>query len=466
MYGNVEVVVAHVDRMSPGRGPHRPRQASAPVTSRTVTEPSPGACCSIHDRSWRPNAVPGDDEEPLPVEPVTVTSHSMPPRRLSIDVYVTEPTGLSTRLAHSSLRGRRPRPARSPRSWRSSTRRTARPSMRVARCSVTIAVDQCSPAQPRGRKCSWAGILVAGVPVDPLPPALLAEHGAELAVARVRRRRAQRPTGRALVVGVGDVVVRAVDLVGAGQAVAPRLAYCGPNRRTSIFHRSIGGSRPTIHSAITLPDAAGAGDAVGAEPGGDEEPGDLALAEDELAVGRERLRPVDQLDDVGVDERRHDPLAGVGERREALPVGVEQTVVEVGRDAAVEAPRRRGRARSRRRSARRPPRGSRRDDPDRASSAACAGTVRCGRVMAYWWAIGTTGTSTPARRPISWLYIPPAIDDELALDAPAVGLARRSTRRRPARLDDVDPGDPACPWPPRRPPPWRRRRGPSSGPTG
>ena len=46
---------------------------------------------------------------------------------------------------------------------------------------------------------------------------------------------------------------------------------------------------------MTLPDAAGAGDAVGAEAGGDEEPGDLALAEDELAVGRERLRTVDRV---------------------------------------------------------------------------------------------------------------------------------------------------------------------------
>ena len=78
---------------------------------------------------------------------------------------------------------------------------------------------------------------------------------------------------------------------------------------------------------------------MGAEPGGDEEPGDLALAEDELAVGRERLRPVDELDDVGVDERRHDLLAGLGDRHEAVPVRVEQRVVERRRDVAVEAPR-------------------------------------------------------------------------------------------------------------------------------
>ena len=69
---------------------------------------------------------------------------------------------------------------------------------------------------------------------------------------------------------------------------------------------------------------------MGAEAGGDEEPGDLALAEDELAVGRERLRTVDELDDVGVDERRYDLLAGLGERGEAVPVGVEQRLLNVG----------------------------------------------------------------------------------------------------------------------------------------
>ena len=37
------------------------------------------------------------------------------------------------------------------------------------------------------------------------------------------------------------------------------------------------------------------------------------------------------------------------------------------------------------------------------------GTGDRGRVMAYWWAIGTTGISIPARRPISWLYIPVAM---------------------------------------------------------
>ena len=54
-------------------------------------------------------------------------------------------------------------------------------------------------------------------------------------------------------------------------------------------------------------DPAGAGDAVGAEAGGHEEATDLALAEDELVVRREGLRPVDHPVDPGVLDRRHSP---------------------------------------------------------------------------------------------------------------------------------------------------------------
>jgi hypothetical protein len=43
---------------------------------------------------------------------------------------------------------------------------------------------------------------------------------------------------------------------------------------------------------------------VGAEAGRDEEPLDLGLAEDELAVGREGLGPIDDLHDPGLLHRR------------------------------------------------------------------------------------------------------------------------------------------------------------------
>src|SRR6266849_4003922 len=56
-------------------------------------------------------------------------------------------------------------------------------------------------------------------PVHPLPARFLAESRAHLGQARVDRREPQRPAGAALVSGVLDVVVRRVDLAGAGQRV-------------------------------------------------------------------------------------------------------------------------------------------------------------------------------------------------------------------------------------------------------
>ena len=248
---------------------------------------------------------------------------------------------------------------------------------------MTIAVDQCCPAQPARPEVLVGRILVAAIPVDPLPATLLAELGPELAVARVSGRRLQRPPGAPFVVRVHDVVVRAVDLVGAGEAVAAAavLRSEAPDVHLPQVHRRLASGDPFGHH---LADPTGAGDAVGAEAGGDEEPGDLALAEDELAVGRERLRAVDQLDHVGVDERRHDLLSGLGDRREAIPVGIEEHVVERRRDVAGRGTTGRGCARSHRRSSRRPPRGSTRGGPGRASSADRVARSRLGRVIAYW----------------------------------------------------------------------------------
>jgi hypothetical protein len=90
-----------------------------------------------------------------------------------------------------------------------------------------------------------------------------------------------------------------------------------------------------------LPHPAGAGEAVRAEAGGDEEAAHLGLAEDELVVGRERLGPVDQPHDLHLLERRDAARAFSSDLLEAVPVLLEQLAVEVGRDAeAVERPRR------------------------------------------------------------------------------------------------------------------------------
>ena len=75
----------------------------------------------------------------------------------------------------------------------------------------------------------------------------------------------------------------------------------------SISQTSIDGSPSRIHSAITRPMPAGAGEPVRAEAGGDEEAAHLALAEAELVVGRERLGAVDQPRDGDLVHRRHAP---------------------------------------------------------------------------------------------------------------------------------------------------------------
>ena len=73
-----------------------------------------------------------------------------------------------------------------------------------------------------------------------------------------------------------------------------------PKRRMSTGHRSIGGSPAGYPLGQRPPGAAGAGDAEGVEAGTDVEVPQLRrLAEDEVAVRRERFRAIDQLLDAG-----------------------------------------------------------------------------------------------------------------------------------------------------------------------
>ena len=88
-----------------------------------------------------------------------------------------------------------------------------------------------------------------------------------------------------------------------------------------------------------LADAPGTGDPVRAEPGGDEEPSDVGLAQDELAVRCERLRAVDHRHDLGGLQHRNEPERVLGERLEPLPVVGQELMVEVGGRAVVHGPR-------------------------------------------------------------------------------------------------------------------------------
>jgi hypothetical protein len=72
--------------MSRARGPQSAKHAQRAVTSLTRTDPSSGRWRRIHARSCVPNAVPVTIENSSSSTRVTVKSHSIPPRRLSICV--------------------------------------------------------------------------------------------------------------------------------------------------------------------------------------------------------------------------------------------------------------------------------------------------------------------------------------------------------------------------------------------
>ena len=120
-----------------------------------------------------------------------------------------------------------------------------------------------------------------------------------------------------------------------------------------MLAEAAGVHRPGVERRLALGDPlrhqlahpARAREAVGAEAGGDEEAAHGRLAEQELAVGRERLRAVDQLRDRHLVHHRHAAARVDRDLLEAVPVLLEQAAVEVGGDrvdaAGVERPRRR-----------------------------------------------------------------------------------------------------------------------------
>ena len=106
-----------------------------------------------------------------------------------------------------------------------------------------------------------------------------------------------------------------------------------PDVHLPDVHRRLAGEDPLGHH---LADPAGAGESVGAEPGGDKQAAHVALAETELVVRGERLRSVDQLRDRDLIHHGHAPLGVIGDLLEPLPVLLEQAAVEVRWDAVDE----------------------------------------------------------------------------------------------------------------------------------
>ena len=153
-----------------------------------------------------------------------------------------------------------------------------------------------------------------------------------LAVPGVGGRQPQRPPRLALMARVADVVVGLVGLAHARKRVRGRAVV-----RSEAAHvhapeveRGLAGVDPLGRH---LADPAGSREPVCAEPGGHEQAAHLGLAEAELVVGRERLRPVDHPRHAHVLHLRHAPARARDDLLEAVPVVLEQPPVEVGRDA-------------------------------------------------------------------------------------------------------------------------------------
>src|SRR5205814_3924808 len=127
------------------------------------------------------------------------------------------------------------------------------------------------PAGPAAR--APRGVAVRGIrlePVRPLPAGFLTEGAAKLDQARVGRGEAQRPTGLPLLERIVDVVVRGVNLGGAGQAVRARAVLIAeaPDVHLPQVELRLAVDDP-LRDLASQP--AGPGDAVRREPCRDEE---------------------------------------------------------------------------------------------------------------------------------------------------------------------------------------------------
>ena len=156
--------------MSRARGPHRAEHAIDDVMSRTVTEPSSGACSTIHEWSGAERRA-GDDQEAVEGEARDREVAFDAPVN-SASSYVTEPTFRSTSRTHPLEEAARTRAAHF--DLAKPIRRTGAVS-RVAKCSVTIAVDSFRPPIRAGAEF-MRGVSVAPYQLTPFPSGLFAHQ--------------------------------------------------------------------------------------------------------------------------------------------------------------------------------------------------------------------------------------------------------------------------------------------------
>ncbi len=166
-------------------------------------------------------------------------------------------------------------------------------------------------------------------PVGALPAQLGTEDGAARLEARVERRDDARPAAFVFFKRESDGVVLAVGLERA--LAGPGAVLVQPGEAADVhgpqIHRLFAGRHPLGQHPTGAP---GRGNAESVEPGTDEEAAQFRrLAEDEVAVGRERFRPVDHLLDAGGFQSRKPGKSGFHVLLEVIPVVVEKTEGEI-----------------------------------------------------------------------------------------------------------------------------------------
>ncbi len=125
-----------------------------------------------------------------------------------------------------------------------------------------------------------------------------------------------------------------VRLEGAG--THPIGVAVGSPEATQVHHPQVVGRSAVVHPfGQSLSGATTGGYPEGVETGANEKVLQLRrLAEDEVAVGSEALRPVDELAHPSVGEGRHAPDGEFHRWGEVVPVAVEQLEVERAGDAS------------------------------------------------------------------------------------------------------------------------------------
>src|SRR5438445_4834065 len=175
-------------------------------------------------------------------------------------------------------------------------------------------------------------------PVRAFPSILHAKTGDPRGQPVVQWSFAQAATSFKFTIGPGHLVVQTENL---RDALTQKGAVVRPRSETANVHR------PKVNRGLSFDDpfgkifsrSAGARDADGVEAGGDEQISQFRrLAQDEVVVGRETLRPVDEPGELAGFQRGDAPLAVLERLRKFFPVRLQELKREIVRHT-LEPPR-------------------------------------------------------------------------------------------------------------------------------